>query len=217
MYSTVLRFALALMLAGGAAGFCQAVAAAEPEVVPTPSGDLANRLDGTFQSLVPDDSITQQYQQECPAPVCSTADNYRPGSWFIDAGFEVLHRTKYVGQHSAIFGEDTTLANFNGVVPTVTFANREFPLAPGARFTIGHYLDSSCSEWDRNFEFTFLGLFEFDNHTTLTSLGAEQIFVPGFSFLGGFNAADTFATNFHTSFNSFEWNIRFTEDLPRDR
>ena len=191
--------------------------AGEPEYVPTPTGDLAQRLDGTLQNLGGNSEVYDEAQPAEGFPTCSTADSVRPGGWFLDGGFEVLHRMKGTSINYIALGQDNSLQSVNTTLPAITFADREFGLAPGARATLGRYIDSSCSEWDRNLEFSFLGGFNFDTKSELDSLFAHQIFSPGATFLGGFNGADSFKTNYRSTFNSFEWDIRFTEDLPRDR
>lgn len=202
--------------------------AREPELIPIPSGGIEERLDGALGSLGTQPSpLTRdgQYTLEGPisqeplpdesVPTCSTADNLR-GSWFVDSDLMVLHRLRAPKSSNTnrALGEDLTIPT---QITYITAADTEFNLAAGSRITLGHFIDSECCPWDRDLEFSFMGFFDFNTNTRLKGLAPHSIFTPIANYVGGFNGADVQTTSYRSTFNSYEWNYRFTKDLPQDR
>jgi len=190
---------------------------------PMPSGDLIQRLDGTLESIggpgqpimSGNGGLANDITQEIP-PTCSSSADIRPGYWFLDVEFAELHRFNGVKNTPIrrVLAQDI----FGPPTEGMTFAAKGFDLAPGTRITLGRYLDScEGSDWDRSFELTFWGLFQFETSSRIDGITNNAINTPYSNTVGGFNNADFQTAQYRSDLNSYEWNFRWTHHMQRDQ
>ena len=102
-------------------------------------------------------------------------------------------------------------------VGSFTTTGIPFPLAPGARITLGEYLERDYLDRDRSLEMTYYGGFAFYQQDTFNALAGSFLVSPLTVTLPGFDGAQTYQTSHNSIFNSMEWNYKLHRRLGRDQ
>jgi hypothetical protein len=150
--------------------------------------------------------------EPCAYPY-SSGQWWRNGCWYGGFDFVVWNRTQ---PFSRVLGFDATAVGvfFND---DLNKHGNQLPVEAGARGTLGYFLDRDIDNRDHSFEFTYLGFNNWEGVDGLISENPQQLFVPDDPSFPGFNAADTYATFYRSSFQSMEVNYRIRNRPERDR
>jgi len=164
----------------------------------------------------------------------SSNNTFRRGLWYSKAEFVVLLRTE--GQDVPISADQS-----DGVIdesqftlnrPVITSKTTDHTYEPGVRLTLGKFLGQDVANRDHSLEFTFFGLFEFEDTASIrstalpgyldTALGAFKFETYGLGIIGnnviqGFTGGLIHTTDYQTDLNSGEVNYRIMGRPLRDR
>jgi hypothetical protein len=144
--------------------------------------------------------------------VASSGEWFSSGGWY--GGAEVLFFDRSRIDRQAV-GEERN-ATTGAVVDTFTTTPIPFDLAPGARITIGDWLDRDHLDRDRSLELVYYGGFSFFQRDSRNALPGDVIITP-LDPTSPFFVGTTFETTHHTLFNSLEGNFRLARRLGRDQ
>jgi hypothetical protein len=154
-----------------------------------------------------------------PSQVYYTSDWFNRGDWYTQQDAMILNRGKprpqaISGLLSASQGQILVFGEF------LTTQSARLRTSPGTRITIGRRLGRDMENRDREMEFTFLGLFEWEGQNQLTSTPAsnqQQIFLIEDPFVGGFSGVQFHRMTYGAKLNSFEANYRLQFRPGMDR
>lgn len=164
----------------------------------------------------------------------SSNNTFRRGLWYSKAEFVALLRTE---------GQDVPIAadQSDGVIdesqftlnrPVITSKTTDHTYEPGVRLTLGRFLGQDVANRDHSLEFTFFGLFEFEDTASIrstalpgyldTALGAFKFETYGLGIVGnnvvpGFTGGLVHSTDYQADLNSGEVNYRIMGRPLRDR
>jgi hypothetical protein len=140
------------------------------------------------------------------------------GEWFSSSGWyggaEVLFFDRSRIDRQAVAEERN--ATTGAVVDTLTTTPIPFDLAPGARITIGDWLDRDHLDRDRSLELVYYGGFSFFQRDSRNALPGDVIITP-LDPASPYFVGTTYETTHHTLFNSLEGNFRLGRRLGRDQ
>ena len=179
------------------------------------------------------------------APVFSSGNWYRNGTWSVDATVAGIWRSsgkpKVLAKDlSGVVLNATGFPILDQPVNEITTRHKGFRFEPGLGLTIGRFLGRDYFNRDTSVEFGFSGLFDWQTDLLLASADEQQLFTalnldgPGGSQLGriifggsavplgvtlipGFDAVDQQEFEYSSNFNSFEINVRLSHRPERDR
>lgn len=171
------------------------------------------------------------------APVFSSGDWYRNGTWSVDATVAGIWRSSGKPKVLARDLSGINTVNFDGTpIVEITTRHKGFRFEPGLGLTIGRFLGRDYFNRDASVEFGFLGLFDWQTDLLLASADENQLFtalnlngpggsklqnltnVPlGTTLIPGFDAVDVQEFEYSSDFNSFEFNVRLSHRPGRDR
>jgi hypothetical protein len=171
------------------------------------------------------------------APVFSSGDWYRNGTWSVDATVAGIWRSSGKPKVLARDLSGINALNFDGTpIVEITTRHKGFRFEPGLGLTIGRFLGRDYFNRDASVEFGFLGLFDWQTDLLLASADENQLFtalnlngpggsklqnltnVPlGTTLIPGFDAVDVQEFEYSSDFNSFEFNVRLSHRPGRDR
>lgn len=178
--------------------------------------DLFDGYEGQYEH---NDQIIDDYL----APIYSSGEWFDCGAWFVDLDFILMHRT--VGR-GATLGIDPV----NGALRPLITDNAGFRIEPGGRIKAGVFLGRDTHNRDAIIEMEYMGGFEWETGTQLTSVGGvaglgiltaldpvftnNALFVPT---IGGFNNSTDQRFDYGADLHSLELNARLRHRLGRDR
>lgn len=151
-------------------------------------------------------------------PLLELPDVASSGEWFSSSGWyggaEVLFfdRSRVYRQD---IGEERN-ATTGALVGTLATTPIPFDLAPGARITIGDWLERDHLDRDRSLELVYYGGFSFFQRDTRNALPGDVIITP-LDPTSPYFVGTTYETTHHTLFNSLEGNFRLGRRLGRDQ
>ncbi len=151
-------------------------------------------------------------------PLLELPEEASSGEWFSSSGWyggaEVLFfdRSRVYRQD---IGEERN-ATTGALVGTLTTTPIPFDLAPGARITIGDWLERDQLDRDRSLELVYYGGFSFFQRDTRNALPGDVIITP-LDPTSPYFVGTTYETTHHTLFNSLEGNFRLGRRLGRDQ
>ena len=179
------------------------------------------------------------------APVFSSSDWYRNGSWYVNATAEGIWRSS--GKPKVLAKDLSGLGITPGgltlldvPIRSITTRHKGFRFEPGLGLTIGRFLGRDYFNRDASVEFGFLGLLDWQTDLRLASADRRELFtalnldgpggsssgritfggaqVPlGVTLIPGFDAVDSQEFEYSSTFNSFEVNVRLSHRPGRDR
>ena len=179
------------------------------------------------------------------APVFSSSDWYRNGTWYVNATAEGIWRSS--GKPKVLAKDLSGLGITPGgltlldvPIRSITTRHKGFRFEPGLGLTIGRFLGRDYFNRDASVEFGFLGLLDWQTDLRLASADTRELFTalnldgPGGSSTGritfggaevplgvtlipGFDAVDSQEFEYSSTFNSFEVNVRLSHRPGRDR
>ena len=178
------------------------------------------------------------------APVFSSGDWYRNGTWYVNATAEGIWRSS---GKPKVLAKDLSGIDAVGGIPVldvpirqITTRHKGFRFEPGLGLTIGRFLGRDYFNRDASVEFGFLGLLDWQTDLRLNSASQNELFTalnldgPGGSSTGrivlggafvplgvtlipGFDAVNRQEFEYSSNFNSFEANVRLSHRPGRDR
>ena len=171
------------------------------------------------------------------APVFSSSDWYRNGTWYVNATAEGIWRSSGKPKVLAKDLSGTLSPIFDGTpIVEITTRHKGFRFEPGLGLVIGRFLGRDYFNRDASVEFGFLGLLDWQTDLRLASADENQLFtalnlngpggsglqnltgIPlGTTLIPGFDAVDVQEFEYSSDFNSFEVNVRLSHRLGRDR
>jgi len=148
----------------------------------------------------------------------SSGDWFSNGRWYGSAEMLWFDRSR---NYRRLIGHDVTGVGPSGTkrlpVGSFTTTGIPFPLAPGARITLGEYLGRDHLDRDRSLEMTYYGGFSFFQQDQYNALPGSFLVTPLTVKLPGFSGAQTYTTSHNSIFNSMEWNYKLHRRLGRDQ
>jgi len=148
----------------------------------------------------------------------SSGDWFSSGRWYGSAEMVWFDRSR---NYRRLLGFDVTK---QGPSPTnrlpvgsFTTTGIPFPLAPGARLTLGEYLGRDYLDRDRSLEMTYYGGLSFYQQDKYNAIPGSFLVSPLTVKLPGFSGAQTYETTHNSIFNSMEWNYKLHRRLGRDQ
>ena len=241
------------LLAASFLGFWATLAMGQP---PSPNGNAhgwvqgqlaAPRGDWLDQAVVAEDVVgypenqqmvwsadPQNEDEQVPAVTSSTGSWLRPGEAYIEADFSYRGR---IGPHKGMtlaFDRGASNILINPIEPNqILRINPGQGFSPGTRLTYGRILEGRDSKnRDESIEFTFDGLYRWDNAGSRTSRNANDLLsiwepvrtVPGSANANnsvlagsGFGLSNTQFFSYDSNLNSYEFTYRLQRRLGRDR
>jgi hypothetical protein len=213
------------------------------EVVPEGDSEVVSDTAPDFETI--GDGYFPDGTPAPPAPIYYTRDWYNRGAWYTRQDFVLLNRGKprVRGLSGRAFevlptvDPDTLLPRLLdsiAVARPITFESEQVELfddylttqsarlrtAPGARITLGRRLGTDDQNRDREIEFTFFGLFEWDAANQLTTkpdASINEVFALEDRLIGGYSFAEFHKILYSSDLNSYEFNYRFRHRPGRDR
>ena len=144
--------------------------------------------------------------------VASSGEWFSGGGWY--GGAEVLFFDRSRIDRRTVAEERNAVTG--ALVDTFTTTPIPFDLAPGARITIGDWLDRDHLDRDRSLELVYYGGFSFFQRDSRNALPGDVIITPLDPTSPYFVGTATETTH-HTLFNSLEGNFRLGRRLGRDQ
>jgi len=148
----------------------------------------------------------------------SSGDWFSSGRWYGSAEMVWFDRSR---NYRRLLGYDVTSPGPDGgnklPVGSFTTTGIPFPLAPGARITLGEYLGRDYLDRDRSLEMTYYGGLAFYQQDKYNALPGSFLVSPLTIKLPGFSGAQTYETSHNSIFNSMEWNYKLHRRLGRDQ
>tara|TARA_Y100001933_G_scaffold232059_2_gene250445 strand:+ start:41017 stop:42561 length:1545 start_codon:yes stop_codon:yes gene_type:complete len=178
------------------------------------------------------------------APVFSSSDWYRNGTWYVNATAEGIWRSS--GKPKVLAKDLSGLDAIGGIpvldvpIRQITTRHKGFRFEPGLGLTLGRFLGRDYFNRDASVEFGFLGLLDWQTNLRLVSASDNELFtalnldgpggsstgritiggslVPlGLTLIPGFDAVNLQEFEYSSDFNSFEVNVRLSHRPGRDR
>jgi hypothetical protein len=148
----------------------------------------------------------------------SSGDWFSSGRWYGSAEMVWFDRSRNYRRLLGfdVIGRAPTPTN-RLPVGSFTTTGIPFPLAPGARLTLGEYLGRDYLDRDRSLEMTYYGGLSFYQQDKYNALKDSFLVSPLTNKLPGFNGAQTYETTHNSIFNSMEWNYKLHRRLGRDQ
>lgn len=147
----------------------------------------------------------------------SSGDWFSSGRWYGSAEMVWFDRSR---NYRRLLAYDATLPPTPGVrLPVGSFTTTAipFPLAPGARITLGQYLGRDYLDRDRSLEMTYYGGLSFFQEDSFNAIPGSVLIAPLALGVPGFSGGQTFTTRHNSIFNSMEWNYKLHRRLGRDQ
>ena len=181
------------------------------ETVADPPGILGV-ASGAFDGMLMDDFNVDEMPFEA-----SSGRWFQNGGWYV--GGESLWMER--GRNNRVnIVQDIAPSPSNpqqlSLISYTTMA-QPFNVAPGARATIGKSLGRDYLDRDQFVEFIYYGGMTYQDVDGWNGVGGNSLFTPLSPRAPGFNGAGTYATNFNSDFNSYEWNYKLHRRLGRDK
>ncbi len=153
-------------------------------------------------------------------PPCESAPPYpfssgqwwKNGCWYGEFDFLVWHRGR---AHDGILGIDTSVAT--GGQRDLNRHGTPISLEPGGEGTLGYILDRDLDNRDHSIEFSYLGFNNFASNDSLNALTPGSLRVVQAPDFGGFNFADRYSDEYHSSLQTMEVNYRIQNRPEHDR
>jgi hypothetical protein len=187
------------------------------ESVPSPAQDQGERIMAVSSSAMDGLRIEDLTLDEMPFEA-SSGDWFSSGRWYGSAEMVWFDRSR---NYRRLLGFDVTTPGPAGKnklpVGSFTTTGVPFPLAPGARLTLGEYLGRDYLDRDRSLEMTYYGGLAFYQQDKYNALPGSFLVSPLTIKLPGFNGAQTYETSHNSIFNSMEWNYKLHRRLGRDQ
>jgi hypothetical protein len=161
------------------------------------------------------------WQQEPPAPVASSSTWFNRGRWYAKQDF--VYMTRYSTDFTRIAADYTLLRPVLDIPYVAMNTPRGLGGEPGARITLGRFLCRDRKNRDHTLEFSFLGLFDFQQADSLTARAPGSIFSlidpyrTTFAQTPVFNSSNAQAFAYNSSFDSYEMNYVVSQRLGRDQ
>jgi hypothetical protein len=160
-------------------------------------------------------------QQEPPVPVTSSSTWFNRGRWYAKQDFVYMNR---FSTESVPLAADYTLLRPISSIPYVAINSpSSLGFEPGMRMTLGRFLCQDMKHRDHTLEFTFTGLFDWQQSASLTARAPGSIFSLLDPFrttsvqVPAFNESNALAYTYNSSFDSYEINYLISQRLGRDR
>ncbi|NBW96389.1 MAG: hypothetical protein EBR28_06585 [Planctomycetia bacterium] len=148
----------------------------------------------------------------------SSGDWFSNGRWYGSAEMLWFDRSR---NYRRLLGYDVTKPGPSGTnrlpVGSFTTTGIPFPLAPGARITLGEYLGRDYLDRDRSLEMTYYGGLSFYQQDQYNAIPGSFLVTPLTVKVPGFSGAQTFNTTHNSIYNSLEWNYKLHRRLGRDQ
>lgn len=148
----------------------------------------------------------------------SSGDWFSSGRWYGSAEMVWFDRSR---NYRRLLGYDVTRPGPSPAsrlpVGSFTTTGIPFPLAPGARITLGEYLGRDYLDRDQSLEMTYYGGLAFYQQDAYNAIPGSFLVTPLTVKVPGFSGAQTFATAHNSIFNSMEWNYKLHRRLGRDQ
>jgi hypothetical protein len=148
----------------------------------------------------------------------SSGDWFSNGRWYGSAEMLWFDRSR---NYRRLLGYDVTKQGPSQTsrlpVGSFTTTGIPFPLAPGARITLGEYLGRDYLDRDRSLEMTYYGGLAFYQDDAYNAIPGSFLVTPLTVKVPGFSGAETYATTHNSIFNSMEWNYKLHRRLGRDQ
>ena len=179
--------------------------------------DAADPVTGPFSRALDGMRLDELEMDEMPFEA-SSGDWFSNGQWYGSAEMLWFDRSR---NYRRLIGYDAT---GKGPTPTnrlpvgsFTTTGIPFPLAPGARITLGEYLGRDYLDRDQSLEMTYYGGFAFYQQDQYNAIPRSFLVTPLTVRLPGFSGAQTYETTHNSIFNSMEWNYKLHRRLGRDQ
>ncbi len=198
-----------------------------------------SELDGTAQD--PLFAGTENFQiRDFLAPVFSSGDWYQRGHTYVHAAAHGLWRS--AGKPKLLARDLSSVltgVTLGGQVTDISTRHAGFRFEPGLGLTIGRYLGRDSFNRDASVEFGFVGFLDWQTTHVIDSASDNGLFtalnkdgpggsgtikgplganIPvGFVLIPGFDLVDQQEFHYSSDFNSFEFNVRLSHRLGRDR
>ena len=177
---------------------------AAPAELPMPNGSD----DSTAISLSEDEEELLELEQAIP--MCSTGEVYDGGLWYVQTDFVYLFNQK-LRQDFNIATDEADPENRSDLRTD----HLKLRWRPGTRLTIGRELGSDNLSRDQVIEFSYFGLFDWVQGTSLTGFNGGA--TVSNSFMPFFDPANNVSAEYAADLNSFEVNFRLRPRLEQDR
>jgi hypothetical protein len=144
--------------------------------------------------------------------VVSSAEWFSSTGWY--GGVEVLFFDRARTNRKGV-GEERNAAT-GAIIDSFTTLPIPFDLTPGARITIGDWIERDHLDRDRSLELIYYGGFSFFQRDGRNALPGDVIITP-LDPTSPYFVGTTYETTHHTLFNSLEGNFRLGRRLGRDQ
>jgi hypothetical protein len=149
-------------------------------------------------------------EQEEVIPLCTTGEVFEGRLWYTK--FDFIYLFKQPLKNNFTIANDT--ADPEQTTDLLT-DNLKLRWRPGMRVTIGRELGTDNLNRDQSIEFTYAGLFDWLESTTLNGVdGGDSV---SNVFMSFFPDANSVEAEYQTELNSFELNFRLRPRLEEDR
>ena len=176
----------------------------------TAPGDIVSPTDDEDPTKI-ELSDEEDILQEEVIPMCTTGRVYDGDLWYTHFDFVYLFNQPLRKRKQF----EIALATDNTTV--LATENLKLRWRPGMRGTIGRQLGVDNLNRDQSLEFTFWGLFDWVEQTSLSGLGGSATVRNEFLFPVGFLDANTVGAEYEATLNSYEINFRLRKRLKKDR
>jgi len=179
--------------------------------------DAADPVTGPFSRALDGMRLDELELDEMPFEA-SSGDWFSNGQWYGSAEMLWFDRSR---NYRRLIGYDVTGTSPSPTnrlpVGSFTTTGIPFPLAPGARITLGEYLGRDYLDRDQSLEMTYYGGFAFYQQDQYNAIPRSFLVTPLTVRLPGFSGAQTYETTHNSIFNSLEWNYKLHRRLGRDQ
>jgi hypothetical protein len=202
-----------------------------PETM-TETAEIVAAPETTFEEPMPVEDAgvweEQGYWQgwhEPPAPTSSSGTWFNRGRWYARQDF--VYMSRYSTDTRTLIGDYTSFNNQTGVPTEMTTTGRSLGFEPGGRITLGRFLCRDQKNRDHSLEFSFFGLFDWQQSNGMTAREENQLYTIIDPYrnpfgnsgpqVGGFNAVQQQNFSYSSSFDSYELNYVVSQRLGRDQ
>src|SRR5205085_4446429 len=151
---------------------------------------------------------------DLPAPMCSSRNLLFPGCFYASA--DVVYMTRVGRRTDRILGAD-----FGGAFgANLLVTDRGLGFSPGTKLTIGKFLGRDCRNRDYNVEFSYFGLFDWNQEKGLNSVNNSasiESILDAAGVIPDYHNSVAQQYDYKSQSDSFETNLRISRRLPRDR
>lgn len=193
---------------------------------PAPLNEFGEFVDAPYEQMAVDPSA---------AVVFSTNDTFRRGYWYSQQDVVLLLRTEL---EETLLSSDQTDPSAVSNRPFMDTKSVAPTFVPGTRLTLGRFLGQDVVNRDYAIEVTFLGLFDYENRASITSVAPnsletgigpskyvqfvstisdQNLGIVGGSAVPGYTFADTHRVLYSSDMNNLEANLRIMGRPMRDR